>query len=314
MSARTVSSGTEGASPPRRRRGILRLTMRVAAGAGVLVGGALLTVFAMAEVRARAHYDVPAHTITVPTDSVSVARGARLAQARFCADCHGEGLTGRIMIESPAIGRLAPPNLTVGRTGGALTDVEWERAVRHGVRADGSALRIMPSHEFTEITDADLAAIVAYARTLPAATAPVPSTEAGPVIKALDVAGQVELYPAALIDHAKPHRAQLTAEATPAYGKYMASTCTGCHGPGLSGGKMPGAPPDWPVAANITPSGIGHYTLADFTRLLRTGVRPDGSQVKDGMPWKFTRSLDDTEIAAIYAYLKTVPPREYGHR
>lgn len=283
-------------------------------GAGIVVGGALLTVLGISEVRARRHYDVPEHRLTVPTDQATIDHGARLAQVRFCADCHGDGLTGRVLAEGAAIGRLVPPNLTNGRAPRALTDQEWERAVRHGVRADGRALRIMPSHEFTQITDADLAAIVAYARHLPGSTAPLPSTEIGPLIKALDVAGLVDAYPASLIDHETPHAAQLAATPTPAYGKYMASTCTGCHGTGLSGGKIPGTPPEFPPAANITPAGIGHYTLDDLTRLLRTGVRPDGSHVNDGMPWKFTRSLDDTEIAAIYAYLKTVSPREYGHR
>ena len=298
----------------RRRRGFWRLTLRFAAGAGLLLAAAVGGALGVAEYRARAHYDVPVHTITVPTDQATVERGARLAQVRFCADCHGTGLTGKVMAEDPALGRIAPPNLTNGRALGALTDAEWERAVRHGVRADGSPLLIMPAHEFTNITDEDLGAIVAWARRLPAVTAQVPPTHVGPLIKVLDVAGQVEVYPAMLIDHQAAHRAHRDAEPTADYGRYMASTCTGCHGTGLSGGKIPGTPPDWPVAANITPSGIGHYTLEDLTRVLRTGVRPDGSQVNDGMPWRFTKSLDDTEIAAIYAYLKTVPAKPFGNR
>jgi mono/diheme cytochrome c family protein len=299
---------------PRRRRGIWRLTFRFAAGAGLLLLAAVGGTLAIAEVRAHKHYDVPDHPLTVPTDQASIERGARLAQVRFCADCHGAGLTGRVMAEDPMLGRIAPPNLTNGRAQGALTTTEWERAVRHGVRADGSPLLIMPAHEFTGISDDDLAAIIAWARRLPALTAQVPPTYVSPLIKALDVANQLEVYPASLITHDTPHPTHMVAEPTPAYGKYLASTCTGCHGAGLSGGHVPGTPPDWPAAANITPAGIGHYQLEDLTRLLRTGVRPDGSHVNDGMPWRFTRSLDDTEIAAIYAYLKTVPSKAYGNR
>lgn len=298
----------------RRRRGALRVTMRVLTGASIALGGSLLVAFAVSERRARTHFDVPSHSLVVPTDEGAIARGARLSQVRFCADCHASGLVGRIMAEDPALGRIAPPNLTNGRAPRPLTTEEWERAVRHGVRADGTPLKIMPAHEFTGISDDDLSAIVAYARSLPAVRTSWLPTQVGPIIKVLDVAGQVELYPARLIDHRAPHPSRLTPEPTAAYGKYMASTCTGCHGQGLSGGKIPGTPPDWPVAANITPAGIGHYTLADLTRLLRTGVRPDGSAVIDGMPWRYTQSLTDTEIAAIYAYLRTVPPREYGHR
>jgi mono/diheme cytochrome c family protein len=298
----------------RRRHGIWRLTLRFAAGAGVLFAAGIGGALGVAEWKARAHYEVPDHPLTIPTDQASVERGARLAQVRFCAECHGMGLIGRVVAEDPALGRIAPPNLTNGRAQGPLTDREWERAVRHGVRADGSPLLIMPAHEFTGITDEDLGAIIAWARRLPAVTAQVAPTKVGPVIKVLDVAGQVQVYPASLIDHTAPHLAHRTEAPTVDYGKYMASTCTGCHGIGLSGGKIPGTPPDWPAAANITPTGIGHYSLADLKRVLRTGVRPDGRHVNEGMPWKFTRSLNDTEIAAIYAYLKTVPPKPYGNR
>ncbi len=300
--------------PARRRRGVWRMTLKFVGGALLLIAGAVGGALGYAEYKSRQHYEVPEHSISVPTDSASIEHGARLAQVRFCAECHGAGLTGKIMAEDPALGRIAPPNLTNGRAAGVLTTAAWERAVRHGVRDDGSALLIMPAHEFTQISDEDLGAIIAYARQLPSATAPVPATYVGPLIKVLDVAGQLEVYPASMIDHQAKHLAQIYAEPTPTYGKYMASTCTGCHGTGFSGGKMPGTPPDFPPAANITPKGIGHYSVEDLGRLLRTGVRPDGSKVNDGMPWRFTKSLNDTEIAAIYAYLKTVPPKEYGNR
>lgn len=312
--ATRLASRTHPAPRNRERRGILTITARIATAIGVLTGSAALAVFSVAEFRARARYTIREHRITVPTDSASIDRGERLAQVRFCAECHGAGLAGRVMADEAAIGRIVPSNLTNGRLPHPLTDLEWERAVRHGVRDDGRALRIMPAHEFSAITDEDLAAIVAYARSLPAAPAQTPATTVGPLLKVLDVAGQLTVYPAALIDHDAAHMKSLQAEPTAAYGKYLTSTCSGCHGPGMSGGKVPGTPPDFPPAANITPTGIGHYTLADLTRLLRTGVRPDGSHVNDGMPWKFTRSLNDVEIAAIYAYLRTVPPREYGHR
>lgn len=298
----------------RRRRGVLRITVRLLTGTSLLVGGALLTVLGIAERRARTHYEVPEHRLVIPTEQTAIERGARLAQVRGCVDCHGEGLGGRVMAEAPPIGRLAPPNLTNGRAPQALTDREWERAVRHGVRGDGTPLRIMPSHEFTQFTDEDLAAIIAYTRRLPGSASPVPPTTIGPLLKVLDVADQVVLYPASRIDHRTTHVAQLVPAPSADYGRYMTTTCIGCHGAGFSGGKIPGMPPEFPPAANITPTGIGHYSLEDLTRLLRTGVRPDGSTVNEAMPWKSTRYLDDTEIAAMYAFLKTVAPREYGRR
>jgi hypothetical protein len=40
---------------------------------------------------------------------------------------------------------------------------------------------------------------------------------------------------------------------TLAHGAYVANMCIGCHGEKLAGGKIPGGPPDWPAAANLTP-------------------------------------------------------------
>ena len=216
-----------------------------------------------------------------------------------------------------AVGYFAGPNLTRGRggLGATLTDADWERAVRHGVRRDGTPLMVMPSHEFTGMADDDLAAIVAYARSLPPVNGAQPSTHPGPVIRALHLAGQFTLLPAEQIDHTRPHPAHMEPEVTPRYGAYLAAGCIGCHGPGLSGGKIPAAPPDWKPAANLTPSGdLGRWTVDDFTRALRTGRRPDGSPIDSVMPWKATAQMTDDEIKAVYAFLKTVPAKQYGNR
>ena len=71
------------------------------------------------------------------------------------------------MIDDPMVGRLSTPNLTLGGRGAELEPRDWERAVRHAVRRDGTPLRIMPAHEFTTIADDDLAAIVGYAPDAP---------------------------------------------------------------------------------------------------------------------------------------------------
>jgi cytochrome c553 len=103
-----------------------------------------------------------------------------------------------------------------------------------------------------------------------------------------------------------------------AYGKYLAVTCTGCHGEGLSGGAIPGTPPDWPPAANLTPdeaTGLGGWTEADFFRALREGKRPDGTDLQgDFMPWKLTAKMTDDEIRALWMYLQTLPAKAEGGR
>jgi mono/diheme cytochrome c family protein len=295
-------------------RTILRWTARALAGLVSLVVAALLAVYAISEWRMRAHFDVPEHPFTVHSDSATVAEGRRIATIRGCVECHGANLAGTIMVDDPVLGRLAPANLTMGGRGAALDDRDWERAVRHGVRRDGTPLLIMPAHEMSGMSDADLGAIVAFARSLPAVTAAQPTMRAGPLVRALYLARQVMLLPAEEIDHAKPHPATMVAEPTARFGAYLGAGCIGCHGPTLSGGPIPGGPPDWKPAANNTPTGIGRYTEADFFRVLREGKRPDGSPVDPQMPYRLTKSMTDVELRALYAYLRTVPARAYGNR
>jgi mono/diheme cytochrome c family protein len=270
--------------------------------------------YAVSEWRFRKHFEVPLHGIAVPTDSASVARGRHLATVRGCVGCHGVGLVGHVEVDDPMLGRLAGPNLTNGRRGDALADTDWERAVRHGVRADGAPLLIMPASEHTGMSDEDLGALIAYARSLPSAPMVPPPSKAGPVLRGLFAAGMVLLLSAEEIDHSKTHPAHVDPAPTPEYGAYLAPMCKGCHGPQLSGGKIPGGPPDWKPAANITPAGIGPWTEANFITALRTGHRPDGSMIDEQMPWKMFRQMNDTELRAIYAYLRQQPSQEYGHR
>src|SRR3990167_6722481 len=71
---------------------------------------------------------------------------------------------------------------------------------------------------------------------------------------------------------------------TVANGQYVANMCIGCHGADLSGGKIPGGPPDWPAAADIRPganSAMARYpNAASFVAMLRTGKRPDGTPIQ----------------------------------
>ena len=64
-------------------------------------------------------------------------------------------------------------------------------------------------------------------------------------------------------------------------------------------------------ARNITPdpeTGIGNWTEADFMRALRTGLTPDGRVLDPFMPWGAFQGLTDTDLKAIWAYLRTIEP------
>ena len=258
-------------------------------------------------------YEVAEGTLQIPTDSASLERGKHLASAiGKCTDCHGPDLAGQTMIEDPAFGTLASTNLTRGKggVGSTYTDADFERALRHGVRPDGSALIFMPSQEFTHMSDEDMAALIAYIKTVPPVDKERVRTRVGPVARALYVAKKMPLIPAEVIDHKAGARKPVPAGVTPEYGKYLARIggCQGCHGENLAGGPSgkPGAPP----AANLTPAGLGTWSLADFTKALREGTRPDGRKLNPFMPYVFTRQMTDDEIAAVWEYLKTIPAIE----
>lgn len=291
-------------------------------GVVVLFGvGAAAVVYGLSERRVRRVYDVQPPAVSVPADDSALIReGGRLANVYGCVDCHGPNLGGGIVIDDPAIGTLAAPNLTSGSNGVApsYTDQDWARAIRHGIRADGTPLMIMPSKEFFHLSDDDLRAILAFVKSVPPVTTNLPRKRLGPLGRFLFVAGQLPLLAAEDIDHSAPRPDAPTPARTADYGEYLAVACTGCHGDGFSGGPVPGMPPDAPPSANLTPNpddGIGAWSEQDFFTAIRQGRRPDGSQIlADFMPWPYLSAMTDDEIHAVWLYLRSLPARRAGGR
>jgi mono/diheme cytochrome c family protein len=260
--------------------------------------------------------DTATHAFSAPGDSASVARGEHLVRAiGKCGDCHGADFGGQPFIDDPAFGKVHATNLTRGGIGAAYTDADWERAVRHGKAPDGRRLVIMPSNEFQFLSDEDLGAIVAYLRSVPAVVRESPLPKVGPVARALYAGGILSLLPADVVTHANAPVPAVPVDSTVEYGDYLSKVgCSGCHGAGYGGGKIPGTPPDFPVTANLTPTGIGHYTFEQFAHVLRTGERPDGSKLHPMMPIAATKLMTDVEVAATWKYLRSLPPKPFGSR
>ncbi|MCC6927599.1 MAG: c-type cytochrome [Gemmatimonadaceae bacterium] len=300
------------------QRAIWRATLRWGGRiAGAVVVLALLgtaSAYGVSNRRGHRTYDVPEHALTVVADSQAIERGRHLATIRGCNECHAADMGGKVMIDDKAMGRLVTANLTNARSAGILSDRDWERAVRHGIRADSTPLNFMPSHEFTAFSDEDLAAIVAWTRSLPSVTRLFPPTRIGPLGRALHAAGALVLYPAERIDHGAPHPVRVVPTPDVSYGKYMAAGCMGCHGENYAGGKIAGAPPDWPAAGNLTPTGLASYSEATFRAALRTGKRPDGTTLRPPMDVRITGELTDVEVKALWAFFQSLPPRETGAR
>lgn len=280
---------------------------------GVMALGAGL---AIAESRSRLAERRAVHDerVAVPTGAEDLAEGRRLFLSRGCADCHGERGEGRVVMDD-APGRLVATNLS--ELPGRFDDADYVRAIRDGIAPDGRALVFMPSNEYHGLSDADVGALVAYLKVLPPVASSLPTTEVRPLGHILHVAGVFPLVPAERIDRSVPRETAPAPAPTAEYGRYLAVGCTGCHGEGLSGGPIPGAPPELGIPGNLTPhpSGLLAWDEAEFTRAMRTGVRPDGSQLDSRkMPWRSFQHMNDVELTALYAYLRTVPPREAGSR
>lgn len=90
----------------------------------------------------------------------------------------------------------------------------------------------------------------------------------------------------------------------------VAADCAACHttpkgGASFAGGYAIESPLGAIYASNITPSksnGIGSYTLDEFSRALRQGVRKDGAHLYPAMPYTAYTQLSDADTASLYAY------------
>jgi mono/diheme cytochrome c family protein len=244
-----------------------------------------------------------------------VERGRHLVESRFaCTECHGQNFGGGVMIDAPVLGRLLGPNITTGPGTKTATyqAADWDRIVRHGVRPDGTP-SAMPAQDFELMSDQELSDIVTYIRTVPPVDSTVPPISLGPLGKFLIATGNLPLAADLIKDHTAAHKTlPPPTEATVAFGKHMASVCSGCHQANFAGGPIPGGDPAWPPAKNLTPhpDALGGWTLEHFKAALRTGKRPDNVEIKPPMNAiiPYANKMTDVEIEALYKYLQSLPP------
>jgi len=248
--------------------------------------------------------------LAIPSDPQSLAQGAHLFVTHGCADCHGDKGAGKLVFDAGPVMRLVAPNITMG---GRIKDMSADQiaaAIRNGVKPDGHSLVFMPVRDFHELSDVDTAALIAYVQSLPASNNDPGSNEIRPLGRVLYWLGNFPLVAAETVDHTPHSRGAPAVAVTAEYGKYLAQGCTGCHGQNFAGQHVPGTPPDFADSANLTPheNGLAKWTQADFMRAVREGKRPDGSALDPFMPWKAVGQMNDVELAAIWTYLRTLPP------
>ena len=299
------------------RKTVLKTLRYFVAGVLLLLVAAVGVVYGGSTYRLNRKHVVNVRQIPVPNDAASIERGRHIATTRGCMECHGSDLGGAKVIDDGMAGHIYGPNLTHG-VGGLPTDhsdTDYLRALRHGVARDGRPLVLMPSHEYTTMSDEDTSSLISYLKTVPAVDRPRGPVAPGPIVRMLILAGEFKLG-AEEIDHNAVQIASVTPAVSADYGKYLVSSCIGCHGINMSGGKIPGAPPDWPTAANLTshPStNVSHWDEKQFLAALRTQQRPDGTKLNPIMPAAFGL-MTDLELKALWAYIRTLPSSELGGR
>lgn len=279
-------------------------------------------------------YEAPTPDLKASTDSAIISRGRYLAYGpAHCASCHvpvelqsevNKGvfvpMSGGFELHIPP-GTFRAPNLTPdNETGiGKFTDGQLARAMRHSVKQDGGMM--FPFMPFQEMSDADVVSVISYIRSQKAVNHVVKPTEYSFLGKALLALGVL-----------KPVGPKFTPpvsvkkDTTVLYGKYIThsvANCVGCHterdlktgkniGPEFAGGLVFEGSEDTKgityVTPNITPdkeTGImATWSQKAFINRMRGGRIHSTSH----MPWESYAKIDDIELKAVYAYLKSIAP------
>ena len=284
----------------------------------VLVSGLIL--YGMGQLRLKKTYSSSPQPVKIPTDEESLEEGKRIFQYRGCEACHGEELQGLVYLDNPAIGEVITPNLTNGEggIGNDRSGLDLIRAIRYGLRPDGTPLLFMPSTEFYYLSDQDLGLIMAFIQSRPAVdNQPDPSELSTSGFIAMNLTKAITFLPAELIPHNEDPPPPPVPGLTEEYGEYLALSCPVCHGLTLSGGEIPGFPPEWPATGNLTPgkgSRLKSWGEAGFREIIREGEKHGRAIHPDYMPWTSYRHMSDLELRSVYLYLLSLTPKDFGNR
>jgi hypothetical protein len=270
-----------------------------------------------------------------------IERGYYLANhVMVCMDCHSkrdwtsfsgpiiagtEGIGGEVFDQKTGFpGKYISSNITPYNLG-KWSDGEIFRAITTGVSKDGRALfSIMPYHNFGQLDVDDVAAVIAYIRSLePIKNEPEKSSSD---------------FPMNFIINTLPKKAEFkkipSKSDVVSYGKYMVTSagCMDCHtkqekgkfvGELFAGGfefMLPDGSGSIVRSSNLTPdktTGIGNWTKEQF--ITRFKMYSDSSYkhtiVKSGqfqtpMPWTMYTGMTTEDLAAIYEYLHNLKPVE----
>lgn len=253
----------------------------------------------------------------------TIARGKALTEAADCASCHtadpSKPFAGGKRIDTP-FGGIYSPNLTPDRdTGiGAWSDSEFYRALRYGLRPDGSHYYpAFPYPYFTKMIRDDVLAIRAYLATLmPAHNRPPPPELRWPLnYRVVMRAWNFLFFRPGIFEPNQRKSAEWNR------GGYLvtgAAHCGACHTPknilgadkrgqAFGGGLVQG----WfaPRLDSAERSGLKSWSVDDIAEYLQSGR--NGRSHADGpmaeVVVNSTSKMNDADVRAIAVYLKDLP-------
>jgi mono/diheme cytochrome c family protein len=331
----------------------IKWTVRVGGGLFAVVLLIVIGVVVYVSFFWRRVYERPVSEMRAPADPATIIRGEYLFKnGLVCWECHSPSPDSRVAPTGgrefdlrnvgPGFGIFYSRNITPDtETGiGSWTDGQLVRALREGLRPDGTLLfPVMPVEAMRGLSDQDALSIVAYLRSLKPVRTETKESEPSFTAKALFAFGV--LRPEKQITEPIPTP---TKGISVEYGKYFAnhaSVCMECHTPRnledgsfyrdsiFAGSTIRFGQDDERTeveayARNIRPdaeTGIGNWTEEQFLDAVRAGMRPDGTVLLTHMPYSYYGLLEEDDVKAIYVYLKslepmkrTTPPPIYSER
>lgn len=259
-------------------------------------------------------------------DNAQIERGKYLATAGDCAACHTQAgkapFSGGVAIASP-LGTIYSTNITPSHKSGigAYTEAEFSRALRHGVRADGSQLYpAMPYTAYAKLSDEDVAALYAYFMYgVGGVNIAAPKTE---LPFPFSIRASMGVWNWLFLDK-QPFVADKSKSVEWNRGAYLAqglAHCTTCHTPRnfLMAEKpelyLQGASLGTWYAPAITPgvNGWDQQALEDY---LRTGHAKNGATAAGPMLEAIDKSfskMDPQDIHAMAVYLGDLPGAKHA--
>lgn len=129
--------------------------------------------------------------------------------------------------------------------------------------------------------------------------------------------------PADNIDSAEYVPSESSNESAIAKGRYLAlaGNCFSCH-TAQEHSPYAGGVPFYTAfgtiySTNITPdraTGIGDWTLREFTNAMRRGIGKDGEHLYPAFPYSYFTKMSDEDLDALFAFLRTLKPVEQKPR